>query len=153
MLVILVIQVITIFLEITIAPYQCCQYYLKSSKICSKVATSSRGTICYMNNYNQPSILVIPLKRFKMDNDELKGLVFVDSHKVFDIIYHKLSLKKFIIISVQCQPRQHGMVSIVSRWVMTFCENRAYNIQSQNLSSGKGYCRDQSLVQFYFSYL
>ena len=67
MLVILVIQVITIFLEITIAPYQCCQSYLKSSKICSKVAIkiSSRGTICYMNNnyYNQPSILVIPLKQ------------------------------------------------------------------------------------------
>ena len=67
MLVILVIQVITIFLEITIAPYQCCQSYLKSSKICSKVAIkiSSRGTICYMNNnyYNQPSILAIPLKR------------------------------------------------------------------------------------------
>ena len=67
MLVILVIQVITIFLEITIAPYQCCQSYLKSSKICSKVAIkiSSRGTICYVNNnyYNQPSILAIPLKR------------------------------------------------------------------------------------------
>ena len=66
MLVILVIQVITIFLEITIAPYQCCQSYLKSSKICSKVAIkiSSRGTICYVNNnyYNQPSILAIPLK-------------------------------------------------------------------------------------------
>ena len=52
MLVILVIQVITIILEITIDPYQCCQSYLKSWKICSKVAfkTSSRGTICYMNN-------------------------------------------------------------------------------------------------------
>ena len=66
MLVILVIQVIIIFLEITIDPYQCCQSYLKSSKICSQVAIkiSSRGTICYMNNYNQPSILVIPLKRY-----------------------------------------------------------------------------------------
>ena len=67
MLVILVIQVITIFLERTINPYQCCQSYLKSSKICSKVAIkiSSRGTICYVNNnyYNQPSILAIPLKR------------------------------------------------------------------------------------------
>ena len=52
MLVILVIQVITIILEITIDPYQCCQSYLKSWKICSKVAfkISSRGTICYMNN-------------------------------------------------------------------------------------------------------
>ena len=64
MLVILVIQVITIFLERTVNPYQCCQSYLKSSKICSKVATSSRGKICYMNNnYNRTSILVIPLKR------------------------------------------------------------------------------------------
>ena len=64
MLVILVIQVITIFLERTIDPYQCCQSYLKYSKICSKVAIkiSSRGTIWYINNYNQPSILVIPLK-------------------------------------------------------------------------------------------
>ena len=62
MLVILVIQDITIFLERSIDPYQCCQSYLKSSKICSKVAISSRGTICYMNNYNQPSIVVIPLK-------------------------------------------------------------------------------------------
>ena len=50
MLVILVIQVITIILEITITPYQCCQSYLKSLKICSKVTISSRGTICYMNN-------------------------------------------------------------------------------------------------------
>ena len=52
MLVILVIQVITIILESTIDPYKCCQSYLKSSKICSKVAIkiSSRGTICYMND-------------------------------------------------------------------------------------------------------
>ena len=86
MLVILVIQVITIFLEITIAPYQCCQSYLKTSKICSKVAIkmSSRGTICYMNNnyYNQPSILVIPLKRHLQESWKkfclqwiMKGLV------------------------------------------------------------------------------
>ena len=38
MLVILVIQVITIILQITIDPYRCCQSYLKSLKICSKVA-------------------------------------------------------------------------------------------------------------------
>ena len=29
-----------------------------------------------------------------MDNDELKGLVFVDFHKAFDVIDHNLSLKK-----------------------------------------------------------
>ena len=37
-LVILAIQVTTIILEITIAPYQCYQSYLKSSTTCSKVA-------------------------------------------------------------------------------------------------------------------
>ena len=31
---------------------------------------------------------------FKMDNDELMGLVFVDFHKVFYILDHNLLLKK-----------------------------------------------------------
>ena len=37
---------------------------------------------------------------FKMDNDELKGLVFVDFHKDFDVIDHNLSLKKLSVYSV-----------------------------------------------------
>ena len=36
---------------------------------------------------------------FKMDNDELKGLVFVDFHKGFDVIDHNLSLKKLSVYS------------------------------------------------------
>ena len=36
---------------------------------------------------------------FKMDNDELKGLVFVYFHKAFDIIDHNLSLKKLSLYS------------------------------------------------------
>ena len=52
-LVILANQVITIFLEITIVPYQCCQSYLKSSTTCSKVAIKiSSGEL--NNYYNQP---------------------------------------------------------------------------------------------------
>ena len=34
-----------------------------------------------------------------MDNDELKGLVLVDFHKVFDIIDHNLSMKKLSVYS------------------------------------------------------
>ena len=93
MLIILVIQVITIFFEISIAPYQCCQSYLKSSKIRSKVTIkiSSRGTICFMNDnllqsaFHSGNSTKTALIRnyhgkilFKMDNYELKGLVFVD---------------------------------------------------------------------------
>ena len=56
--------------------------------------------ICYMN-YNQPCVLVIPRKRhlsesptkmlFKMDNNEVTGLVSVDSISV------KLSTQSIII--------------------------------------------------------
>ena len=89
---------------------------------------------------------------FKMNHDELKGLVFVDFRKGFNLIDHNLSLKKLLVYSAS--PDSVAWFQyIVTRWVMTVCENRAYNIQSQNLSSGKGYCRDQSSVQFYFSYL
>ena len=89
---------------------------------------------------------------FKMNHDELKELVFVDFRKGFNLIDHNLSLKKLSVYSAS--PDSVAWFQyIVTRWVMTVCENTAYNIQSQNLSSGKGYCRDQSLVQFYFSYL
>ena len=87
-----------------------------------------------------------------MNHDELKGLVFVDFRKGFNVIDHNLSLKKLSVCSAS--PDSVAWFQyIVTRWVTTVCENRAYDIQSQNLSSGKGYCRDQSSVQFYFSYL
>ena len=69
----------------------------------------ANGVLKYLqenNNYNQPSILVIPLKRhlsesltilFKMDNDELTGLVFVDFHKAFHVLNHNLLLKKLSV--------------------------------------------------------
>ena len=44
------------------------------------------------------------------------------------------------------------MVSIVFRKVMTVCETRAYNVCAETCQA-MGYCRDQSSVQFYFSYL
>ena len=34
---------------------------------------------------------------FKMDNDELKGLVFADFQKGFNVIDHNLSLKKLSV--------------------------------------------------------
>ena len=34
---------------------------------------------------------------FKMDNDELTGLVFVDFHKAFDVLNHNLLLKKLSV--------------------------------------------------------
>ena len=34
---------------------------------------------------------------FKIDNDELTGLVFVDFHKAIDILDHNLLLKKLLV--------------------------------------------------------
>ena len=93
-LVILAIQVNTIFLEITIAPYQCCQSYLKSSTTCSKVTIkkSSRELFViwiitislHSGNSTKTALLRIKDKiLFKTDNYELTGLVFVDFHKAF----------------------------------------------------------------------
>ena len=78
------------------------------SKIIEKHVANSllnylQENICYLN-YTQPSVLVIPLKWllsesrtkfcFKMVNDEVTGLAFVDFRKAFDVINHNLSLKK-----------------------------------------------------------
>ena len=107
MLVILVFQVLTIFLEITIAPYQCCQSYLKSSKTGSKVAIkiSSREQFAIWiitsasHSVNSTETALIRISRimdkilFKMNNDKLREIAFDDFHKVFYVIDHDLLLK------------------------------------------------------------
>ena len=94
----------TTFLEISIAPYQCCQSYLKSLKTCSKVAIkiSSREqeleSAFHSGNSTETALIRLADKIFfKVDNDELSGLVFVDFHKAFDILDHNLLLKKLSV--------------------------------------------------------
>ena len=53
---------------------------------------------------------------FKMDHDELKGLVFVDFSKGFDVIDHNLSLKKLSVYSAS-PDSVVWFQYIVTRWV------------------------------------
>ena len=83
-----------------------------------------------------------------MDNDEVMGLVFVDFHKAFDEIDHKLLLKKLLVYGAS----PDGMA-----WFRSYLEERQQFVKLGHIASdlklsGKGYCRDQSSVQFYFSY-
>ena len=74
---------------------------------------------------------------------------FVDFHKAFDVLDHNVLLKKLSVYGAS-PDRVAWFQEIVSRRVTTVCEG-IYHL-SGNLS-GKGYCRDQSSVLWYFSCL
>ena len=91
-----------------------------------------------------------------MDNDEVTGLVFVDFRKAFNVIKHKLLLKKLLSV--------YGASPDSMAWFWSYLEERRQFVKLGQIASepkarargtarGKGYCRDQSSVQFCFSYL
>ena len=87
-------------------------------------------------NYNQPSFLVIPLKRLLSESRtkfclkwimmKLTGLVFVDFRKAFDVINHNPLLKKLSV---------YGVSPDNVAWFRSYLEERRHFVKLGQIKS------------------
>ena len=87
--------------------------YLQENNLLYKLQSAFRS-----GHYTETALIRITDEiLFKMDNDEVTGLVFVDFRKAFDVINHNLLLKTLYIYIYQCTvPAQIALPGFDRTW-------------------------------------